>query len=85
MRLVPARGLLVLLALVAPAIARTPADRATPPPPAIKEGQRAPDFTLNYLAAGPDQRPQQKTVTLSEFRGKQPVVLAFFPAAFSPG
>ena len=52
--------------------------QATPPPKThLKEGDMAPDFTLSSTAGG--------KVTLSEFRGKFNVVLAFFPAAFSPG
>ena len=43
-----------------------------------------PDFTLAYLETGAE-RPQQKSVELSDFTGKQVVVLAFSPAAFSPG
>lgn len=39
-------------------------------------GETAPDFRLR----GPDGQ----IVTLSEFRGVNPVVLAFFPLAFSP-
>ncbi len=76
---------LLLVITVAPGLAQAPAGRPTPPPPAVKEGQPAPDFTLNYLVAGADERPQPRGVTLSTFRGKQPVVVAFFPAAFSPG
>jgi peroxiredoxin len=38
-------------------------------------GQLAPDFTLK----GPGGQP----VTLSEFRGQNPVVLVFYPLAFS--
>jgi peroxiredoxin len=41
----------------------------------LEAGQRAPDF---LLPATPDQR-----ISLAEFRGR-PVVLAFFPAAWSP-
>jgi thioredoxin-dependent peroxiredoxin len=37
----------------------------------------APDFTLPSTQGG--------TVTLSSFRGKNVVVLAFFPAAFTGG
>ncbi len=45
-----------------------------------------PDFTLPYLEPAPDGgRPTTKTATLSSFKGKQSVVIAFFPAAFSPG
>jgi peroxiredoxin len=44
-------------------------------PNLLQAGVRAPDFTLH---ATPDQ-----TVSLSEFRGK-PVILAFYPADWSP-
>jgi peroxiredoxin len=72
---------LAATAVCAQAPAGTP-----PPPPSVKVGQTAPDFTANYLAA-PDAngRRQGKPVTLSEFKGQKNVVLAFFPAAFSPG
>ncbi len=58
-----------------------------PPPPAVKVGEPMPDFTLSYLEppAEAGGRPQTKQVKLSDFKGKQAVVLAFFPAAFSPG
>jgi mycoredoxin-dependent peroxiredoxin len=58
---------------------------APPPPPHVKVGRVAPDFTANYLTA-PDAngRRQRQQVTLSDFRGQKNVVLAFFPAAFSP-
>lgn len=39
--------------------------------------EKAPDFTL------PDGRGNQ--VSLSDYLGKQPVVLAFYPLAFSGG
>lgn len=42
-------------------------------PPAV--GAPAPDFTLGSTGGG--------TVTLSEFRGKQHVLIAFFPLAFT--
>lgn len=41
----------------------------------IAAGQPAPDFTLDTTAGTP--------LTLSTFRGKQPVLLAFFPLAFT--
>jgi peroxiredoxin len=57
-----------------------------PPPPSVKVGQAAPDFTANYLApADANGRRQRKEVKLSDFKGQKNVVLAFFPAAFSPG
>jgi peroxiredoxin len=59
---------------------------APPPAPSVKVGEAAPDFTANYLG-DPDAngRRQRKSVKLSEFKGQKNVVLAFFPAAFSPG
>jgi peroxiredoxin len=47
------------------------------PHTSLKEGDMAPDFTLPSTAGG--------KVTLSDFRGKANVVLAFFPAAFTGG
>jgi peroxiredoxin len=44
--------------------------------PPLTVGQPAPDFRLK----GPDGQ----FVTLSEFRGQRPVMLVFFPLAFSP-
>jgi peroxiredoxin len=57
---------------------------APPPPPSVKVGQMAPDFSARYLAMD-NGRPGFKTVKLSEFKGQKNVILAFFPAAFSPG
>jgi len=52
--------------------------QATPPPKThLKVGDMAPDFTLPATTGG--------RVTLSDFRGKSNVVLAFFPAAFTGG
>jgi len=60
--------------------------RQTPPPsPAVKVGQQAPDFTLRYLARTPDGKYAPKTMSLGDFKGQKTVILAFFPAAFSPG
>jgi peroxiredoxin Q/BCP len=70
----------------APQSGSAPAAQAPPPPPSVKVGDPMPDFSLNYLEPAPDGgRPQNKTAKLSDFKGKQVVVLAFFPAAFSPG
>jgi thioredoxin-dependent peroxiredoxin len=44
---------------------------------ALEVGDKAPDFTL--------QASDGNTYSLSDFVGKQPVVLAFFPAAFTGG
>jgi peroxiredoxin len=72
------------------ALAQAPAPASqAPPPPSVKVGDVFPDFTLNYLAPPPptstDGRPTSTPVRLSDYRGRQNVVLAFFPAAFSPG
>jgi peroxiredoxin len=48
-----------------------------PPHTSLKVGDMAPDFTLTATTGG--------KVTLSDFRGKNTVVLAFFPAAFTGG
>ncbi len=53
------------------------AQAVAPPKTQLKEGDTAPDFTLGSTAGG--------KVTLSDFRGKNTVVLAFFPAAFTGG
>lgn len=49
----------------------------TAPKTHLKVGDVAPDFTLKSTNG--------EDVTLSSFRGKNVVVLAFFPAAFSGG
>ncbi|MGQ9635106.1 MAG: redoxin domain-containing protein [Bryobacteraceae bacterium] len=52
--------------------------QAVPPPKThLKVGDMAPDFDLPSTKGG--------RVKLSDFRGKSPVVLAFFPAAFTGG
>ena len=44
---------------------------------ALEVGDRMPDFNL--------QASDGKSYTLSQFKGKQPVVIAFFPKTFTPG
>jgi peroxiredoxin len=51
--------------------------QADAPKTAVKVGDTAPDFSLI------DQ--DRKPVKLSDFRGKQNVVLAFYSLAFTPG
>jgi peroxiredoxin len=48
-----------------------------PPKTHLKVGDSAPDFNLPSTAGG--------RVKLSDFRGKNTVVLAFYPAAFTGG
>jgi hypothetical protein len=55
-------------------------NKSTPPPPALKVGDLAPDFKLQYFD-GTDV----KDVTLSDYRGKKNVVLAFYIFAFTGG
>jgi len=54
--------------------------KATPPPPALKVGDVAPDFKLQYFDGA-----DLKDVTLSQYRGKKNVVLAFYIFAFTGG
>jgi peroxiredoxin len=89
-----ATAVLVALPAIASAQAAAPPAPATapapPPPPSVKVGDPAPDFDLAWFAPvgdGKENPPkyEQKRIKLSDFKGKQNVVVAFFPAAFSPG
>ncbi len=70
MRLITAA--VVALAACSGVFAQQPGD-AVP----LKIGDTAPNFTLTGTMGG--------KVTLADFKGKNPVVLAFFPAAFTGG
>ncbi len=63
--------------LIASVLAGGLTAQTNPPKTPLKVGDTAPDFTLTSTAGG--------KVTLSDFRGKKNVVLAFFPAAFTGG
>lgn len=76
-------GLLLLLCLTAPALAQQQRHiyqpgKLKPVDSRIKVtvGQTAPDFTLSSISG--------KTVSLSQFRGKNHVLITFVPAAFTP-
>jgi hypothetical protein len=56
------------------------ADKPPQPPPALKVGDVAPDFKLQYFDGN-----DLKDVTLSQYRGKKNVVLAFYIFAFTGG
>lgn len=72
------RGRFVLAAAAVPAASTLLAQTPPPPPKThLKVGDEAPDFTLPATTGD--------KVTLSSFRGKKNVVLAFFPAAFTGG
>ena len=64
-------------ALLAAGMATALNAQMNPPKTNLKVGDTAPDFTLTSTTG--------QKVTLSEFRGKKTVVLAFFPAAFTGG
>ena len=66
--------LLLCLVITAGVYGQTP---SAPMSSTLKVGDTAPDFTLPSTTG--------KSVTLSDFRGKKAVVLAFFPAAFTGG
>jgi len=85
-----AAATLAVLALVVPILSQcssaetsataTPAARATASasePAALKVGDKAPGFSL------PDQNGKQ--ISLSQFQGKENVVLAFYVLAFTGG
>ena len=71
--------LLWILTLVVPPASRMTAQekKEGPPEPKFKVGDMAPDFTLT------DQNGNK--VTLSSFRGKKNVALAFYIFAFTGG
>ena len=47
-------------------------------------GDEAPDFTLPATGESAGRNQRRKSVSLKSYRGKKNVVLAFFPAAFTP-
>jgi AhpC/TSA family len=55
-------------------------NKPAPPPPQLKVGDTAPDFKLQYFDGTDD-----KEVTLSQYRAKKNVVLAFYIFAFTGG
>lgn len=59
---------------------KAPAPPAPLPPPKVKVGQMAPDFTLEYFDG-----KEVKNISLHDYRGKKSVVLAFYIFAFTGG
>ena len=55
-------------------------NKSAPPPPGLKVGDVAPEFKLQYFDGS-----DLKDVTLSQYRGKKNVVLAFYIFAFTGG
>jgi peroxiredoxin len=68
--------LLATAALLCMSCAVVPGQQSGDPTP-LKVGDQAPDFSLTSTAGA--------KVKLSDFKAKNPVVLAFFPAAFTGG
>ncbi len=50
----------------------------------MEAGDEAPDFELPATGDTAGKGGPARRIRLSEFRGKKNVVLAFFPAAFTP-
>ncbi len=63
---------MVLAIIAAPAMAQDDSEQVV-----LKMGDKAPEWSM----VGSDG----KTYTLSQFKGKSPVIMAFFPKAFTPG
>jgi len=70
-------GVCLLAAALCPQLS---AQAKTPEPPKLKIGDTAPDFKLQYFD-GTDL----KDVSLSQYRGKKNVVVAFYIFAFTGG
>jgi hypothetical protein len=69
-------GAVLAIALAIGLGVEMPAQQPGNPVP-LKVGDIAPNFTLPSTQGG--------KVTLADYKGKNPVVLAFFPAAFTGG
>jgi peroxiredoxin len=50
----------------------------------LQPGDEAPEFDLPATGGGAGKGVAPGRVRLSDFRGKKNVVLAFYPAAFTP-
>ena len=50
----------------------------------LEVGEEAPDFELDATGDTAGKGGPRKQVRLSDYRGKKNVVLAFYPAAFTP-
>ncbi len=50
----------------------------------VEVGDEAPDFELTATGDTAGKGGPQKKIRLSDYRGKKNVVLAFYPAAYTP-
>ncbi|HET7841499.1 MAG TPA: hypothetical protein VFM21_07835 [Terriglobia bacterium] len=71
---------LLLAALIAPPQLSAQAKKPAPPPPKLKVGDTAPDFTLLAFDG-----KELKKYSLQDFKGKKNVALAFYVFAFTGG
>jgi len=79
-RISAALAVLLALSSVRPLLPRATAADQPKPPMKLKVGDVAPDFKLSYFD-GTDL----KDVTLSQYRGKKQVIVAFYIFAFTGG
>jgi len=50
----------------------------------MQVGEEAPDFELEGTGDAAGKGGPRKKIRLSDYRGKKNVVIAFYPAAFTP-
>jgi len=50
----------------------------------LSVGEEAPDFELTATGDAAGKGTPRKKIKLSDYRGKKNVVIAFYPAAFTP-
>ncbi len=50
----------------------------------LQVGEEAPEFELEATGDGAGKGGPRRKVKLSDYRGKKNVVIAFYPAAFTP-
>ena len=81
-KIIVATSFLMLAAIAPPSarLLRADNEKAAAPALKLKAGDVAPDFKLEYVDAN-----GEKEVTLSQYRGKKNVVLAFYIFAFTGG
>jgi hypothetical protein len=71
---------LLAAALISPLFSQAQENKPAPPALSLKVGDVAPDFKLQYFDG-----TALKDVTLSQYRGKKNVALAFYIFAFTGG
>ena len=79
-RLILSAAALLFFISQTPAQAQSKASTPAKPPPKLKVGDVAPDFTLKTMTS-----EGLKDVSLHDYKGKKSVVLAFYVFAFTGG